>query len=131
MTEPAPIKLEVSLGAEGLIVHLPSGRTLRISASESGARFLEQMLKDAEAHQRYNIQQRGYIGAFPTQEITALWERQERNRIALAKQLRDHAEDSARAKAEAAQRSAKAKAKQAARVWEKRGIDTAKIKINI
>ena len=129
--EHEPIKLEVSLGPNGLTVHLPSGRTLNVSASESGARFLEQMLKDAEAHRHYNIQQRGYIGAFPTQEITAMWERQERNRIALAKQLIENAEDSAKAKAEAAERAARAKAKQAARVWEKRGIDTAKIKINI
>jgi hypothetical protein len=126
-----PIKLEVSLGPNGLTVHLPSGRTLNVSATESGARFLEQMLKDAEAHQRYNIQQRGYIGAFPTQEIVALWEREERNRARLAQQAQEILASDAQAKAEARERTARAKAKQAARVWEKRGIDTSKIKINI
>lgn len=115
-----PIKLQVSLGPNGLRVHLPSGRTLDISASESGARFLEQMLKDAEAHRRYDIQQRGYIGAFPTQEIAAMWEREERNKRELAAQVKEHLADKERER----EREVKAR-------WEAKGISLDAIKVNI
>lgn len=126
-----PVKLQLSLSDRGFRVQLPSGRKLNISADEAGARFLYKMLQDAEAHRKYDLQQRGYIGAFPTQEITEIWEREERNRINLANQAKAMLAEDAQAKAEAKERSRKAKAKQAARVWKKRGIDVSKIKINI
>lgn len=126
-----PISLSVCLSSDGLCVTLPSGRALRISADEAGARFLRKMLQDAEEHRRYGIQQRGYIGAFPTQESARQWERAERNRARLAEQAQAMLAEDAQRKAEARKRAAEAKAKQAKRVWAKRGIDTSKIKINL
>lgn len=126
-----PITLAVSLGPKGLCVTLPSGRALNISADEAGARFLQKMLRDAEDHRRYDIQQSGYIRAFPTQEITDIWERAERNRATLAQQARSMLAEDLQAKAEAKALSARNKAKQAKRVWAKRGIDSSKIKINL
>jgi leucyl aminopeptidase (aminopeptidase T) len=126
-----PITLSVSLSATGLCVHLPSGRTLSISADEAGARFLKQMLQDAEAHRRYGVEQRGHINGFPTQEIARIWERQERNRLRLAEQAQAMLAEDAQRKAEARERSAAAKRKQSDRVWAKRGIDVSKIKVQL
>ncbi len=113
------IDLRISLGPFGLTVHLPQGRTINVSASETGARFIEKMLKDAEAYNKRNTQS-GYIGAYPTQEIARLWERQTRNNAALAEEI---AEVKARKKREAAE-AYEAK-------WKAKGIDTSAIKIDI
>lgn len=126
-----PIELRITLGPQGFRVQLPSGRSLSISADASGARFMEQMLRDAEAHRKYDLQQRGYIAGFPTQEHVARWERAERQRQRLAEQAQALLAEDAQRKAEARERAAKAKAKQRDRVWRKRGIDTSKIKVNI
>lgn len=125
MTEVAPIGIVLTLGAHGFIATLPSGRTLNVSATEAGARFLAQMLRDAEAARAER--QRLLATDFPTQEIARIWERNEAKRIALQQQLREHAAE----KEEARKRSAAAKAKQKARVWKKRGIDVSKVKVSI
>lgn len=126
-----PIELRVTLGPHGFRVQLPSGRSLSISADAAGARFIQQMLRDAEAHRKYDLQQRGYIAGFPTQEHVERWERAERNRARLAEQAQALLAEDAQRKAEARERAAKAKAKQKAAVWRKRGIDSSKIKVNI
>lgn len=126
-----PIELRVTLGPNGFRVQLPSGRALSISADEAGARFMQQMLRDAEAHRKYDLQQRGYIGGFPTQELADRWQRAEANRARLAEQAQAMLAEDAQRKAEARERQAKAKAKQKAAVWRKRGIDSSKIKVNI
>lgn len=126
-----PVELRVTLGPNGFRVQLPSGRTLNISADAAGARFMEQMLRDAEAHRKYDIQQSGYINGFPTQDFADRWTRAEANRLRLAQQAKAILAEDAQAKAEARERSRKAKAAQAKRVWAKRGIDSSKIKINL
>jgi len=114
------IELRVSLGPFGLTVHLPQNRSINISANEAGARFLEKMLRDAEAYEERMGVQRGYIGAYPTQQIAEIWERQSRNNAALEAEI---TEVKARKAAEAAEaHSAK---------WKARGIDPAAIKIDI
>lgn len=131
MTDLAPIELRITLGPSGFRVILPSGRVLNVSASEAGARFIEQMLRDAEAHRRYGIQQKGHIAGFPTQEIARIWERQEANRLRLAAQAREYIEERQAEQAEARKRRAAAKKEQSARVWAKKGIDVSKIKVNL
>jgi hypothetical protein len=111
-----PIKLEVSLGIDGLIVHLPSGRTINIGATEAGAKFLRQMLKDAEERRRYTTKRPGYVGGFPIQEIADIWQRQEEKRLRLEKQIQEHE---------------RRKAEERRQAWLKRGIDPDKIKVRI
>jgi len=126
-----PIELRVTLGADGFRVQLPSGRSLNVSADAAGARFMAQMLRDAEAHRKYDIQQRGYVNGFPTQDFADRWARAEANRLRLAEQAKALLAEEAQRKAEARERSRKAKAKQRERVWAKRGVDISKIKINL
>lgn len=75
------MKLEVSLSPSGDIrLHIPmkrregaltgNERTLDISATEYGVRFLQRILKDAASGKR---NQPGYIGTFPTQAVLDAW----------------------------------------------------------
>jgi hypothetical protein len=99
-------KLEVSRGPRGLRVHLPSGRTLDIRADESGVRFLERMLRDADENAHY--ERKGYLRGFPTQHVVDLWQREDKNRALLAEQIE-----------EAKQRKSEERASQ----WRDRGIE--------
>ena len=57
----------------GLLAHLPSGRTIDLGDNPEALKFLQRILRD-EA--RGTTGQRGYIGAFPTQEIVNAWKGQ-------------------------------------------------------
>ena len=114
------IELRISLGPSGLTVHLPRGRTINVGATEAGARFIQKMLQDAEAYEERVGPQRGYIGAYPTQQIAELWQRQARNNEALEAEI---AEVKAR-KAREAEEAFQAK-------WKARGIDPSAIKIEL
>jgi hypothetical protein len=78
--------LRVTLGPVGLRVHLPSGRSIDLSATSAGVKFLEKMLRDAAVSAP---PQRGYIGPYPTQAIAEAWERAERERERKAEEERE------------------------------------------
>lgn len=113
-------RLEVSRGPRGLVVHLPSGRTLNVRADESGVRFIERMLRDADERAHYERKRSGYIGDFPTQHVIDIWEREERNKRAIDAQLAEINYN----KKLAAEAALKAK-------WAARGIDLDKLEIDI
>lgn len=50
-------------------------RTLDVPATETGARFIQRILRDAASGRR---DQPGYIGTFPTQAIIDQWLRMDR-----------------------------------------------------
>lgn len=65
---------------------LPSGRTITIPVTPHAADFLAKVLYDAEHDVR---DQRGYIGAYPTQAIADAWMRQAANKDAQAQWLEE------------------------------------------
>jgi len=91
-------KLEISRGPHGLRVHLPRGRTLDISTSAAGAKFLEQMLRDMDNHAHYGEHHTPYSKAFPTQEIVKLFERANREREDIEAQVAEIKERKAQEK---------------------------------
>ena len=66
------MKLEVSLAPSGgILVHLPTGRTLELRLNLGGLANLRQLLQDA--HDYRGKPKRGCIGAFPTQSVLDAW----------------------------------------------------------
>lgn len=108
-------KLEISRGPHGLRLYLPSGRTLDISASEAGARFIERILRDSDDYNE-RFQKNGYIGAFPTQAIVNLWN----DREAIEEQAK-------KIKAEKAERAREERKEE----WASKGIDIEKVEFKI
>lgn len=82
-------KLEISRGPKGLQLHMPSGRTIDISASEAGARFIEELLRNADNHARYGEKHTPYAKAFPTQEIADIWARGQAQQASIKKQVEE------------------------------------------
>lgn len=110
-------KLEISRGPRGFLLHLPSGRTLNVSADESGARCIERILRDADERAHYDSS--GYIGQFPTQHILDIWARGQKTQSELAQQREAMDQKAKEIKA----RKAKEKREATEREWADRGID--------
>lgn len=110
------ISLPISLGPDGLAVQLPSGRKINVGATGAGARFIQKMLRDAEAYE--GDAQKGYIGAWPTQAIATLAERR------MSSVSEAEVEEVKARKAEKAAADFEAK-------WKAKGIDSSAIKISI
>lgn len=80
------MKLEISLGPSGLLLHLPSGRTLEVSATPAGLSNLQRILREAEVPEP----RRGYIGKYPTQAIVDAWLKEDHERkLEEAKEARE------------------------------------------
>lgn len=82
---------QIDLSLEGqLLLHLPCGRAVEISASIDGLLFIKKIILD---HRREIRNQPGYIGTFPTQHAVDkfLKEKARRNAIAQAEEMKGKA----------------------------------------
>jgi len=76
---------QIDLSPSGeLLLILPQGRSLEISATPTGVEYIRKIMTD---HRRKAPPQRGYIGPFPTQHAVDKFLKEKAARIAQEKQL--------------------------------------------